>query len=65
MIVDIAYGGALIIRETTTGHMASREVLNSHAQMSLYNVIEDTLVMLAGEGKPGAFSRAGTFSPCW
>lgn len=54
MILGIAYGGALIIKETTTGNMDSREVFNSLALMSLsHGLIEDTLVMLALGAKLG------------
>lgn len=48
MILGIAYGGALIIKETTAGEMDRREVFNSLALMSLsHGLIEDTLVMMA------------------
>jgi spore maturation protein SpmB len=54
MILGIAYGGALIIKETTTGKMHSREVFNSLALMSLsHGLIEDTLVMMALGAKLG------------
>jgi hypothetical protein len=54
MIIGIAYGGALIIKETTTGTMQSREVFNSLALMSLsHGLIEDTLVMMALGAKLG------------
>ena len=54
MILGIAYGGALIIKETTAGKMDSREVFNSLALMSLsHGLIEDTLVMMALGGKLG------------
>jgi len=54
MIMGIAYGGALIIRETTTGSMNSREIFNSLALMSLsHGLVEDTLLMLAIGGKLG------------
>ena len=54
MILGIAYGGALIIKETTTGKMDSREVFNSLALMSLsHGLIEDTLVMMALGAKLG------------
>ena len=54
MILGIAYGGALIIRETTEGNMDSREVFNSLALMSLsHGLIEDTLVMMALGAKLG------------
>ena len=48
MIMGLAYGGALIIRETTSGRMDRRETFNSLALMSLsHGLIEDTLVMMA------------------
>ena len=54
MILGIAYGGALIIKETTKGTMESREVFNSLALMSLsHGLIEDTLVMMALGAKLG------------
>jgi len=54
MILGIAYGGALIIKETTAGKMDSREVFNSLALMSLsHGLIEDTLVMMALGAKLG------------
>lgn len=54
MILGIAYGGALIIKETTKGNMESREVFNSLALMSLsHGLIEDTLVMMALGAKLG------------
>lgn len=52
MIMGIGYGGALIIRETSTGKMDKKEVFNSMALMGLcHGLIEDTLVMLAIGGK--------------
>jgi hypothetical protein len=54
MILGIAYGGAMIIKETTTGNMESREVFNALALMSLsHGLIEDTLVMMALGAKLG------------
>ncbi|MGI9536874.1 MAG: nucleoside recognition domain-containing protein [Desulfocapsaceae bacterium] len=54
MILGIAYGGALIIKETTAGKMDSREIFNSLALMSLsHGLIEDTLVMMALGAKLG------------
>ncbi len=54
MILGIAYGGALIIKETTAGKMERREVFNSLALMSLsHGLVEDTLVMLAIGAKLG------------
>lgn len=54
MVIGIAYGGALIIRETTMGCMDSREKFNSLALMSLsHGLVEDTLLMMAIGGKLG------------
>jgi len=54
MILGIAYGGALIIKETTTGTMNRREIFNSLALMGLsHGLIEDTLLMMAIGGKLG------------
>lgn len=54
MILGLGYGGALIIRETTTGSMNKREIFNSLALMGLsHGLIEDTLVMMAIGGKLG------------
>jgi hypothetical protein len=54
MIMGIAIGGGLIIRETTTGTMDRREIFNSLALMSLsHGLIEDTLVMMAMGGALG------------
>jgi hypothetical protein len=54
MIMGIAYGGALIIRETTSGKMDRRETFNSLALMGLsHGLVEDTLVMLAIGGALG------------
>lgn len=54
MIMGIAYGGALIIRETTSGTMERRETFNSLALMNLsHGLIEDTLVMMALGGALG------------
>ncbi|PID41329.1 MAG: hypothetical protein CR981_03600 [Proteobacteria bacterium] len=54
MIVGLAYGGALIIRETTKGVMNRREIFNSLALMSLsHALVEDTLLMLAIGAKLG------------
>ncbi|MBC8208668.1 MAG: hypothetical protein H8E79_05825 [Desulfobulbaceae bacterium] len=48
MVVGLSYGGALIIREATSGKLARREVFNSLALMGLcHSLIEDTLLMLA------------------
>jgi len=54
MIMGIGYGGALIIRETSTGKMAKEEIFNSMALMGLcHGLVEDTLVMAAIGGKLG------------
>lgn len=54
MIMGLGYGGALIIRETTTGSMDSREIFNSLALMSLsHGLVEDTLLMMAIGGMLG------------
>ena len=54
MILGIAYGGGLIIKETSAGNMELREVFNSLALMSLsHGLIEDTLVMMALGAKLG------------
>ncbi len=52
MIMGIGYGGALIIRETSTGKMAKEEVFNSMALLGLcHGLVEDTLIMAAIGGK--------------
>lgn len=54
MIMGIGYGGALIIRETSTGKMAKKEIFNSLAMMGLcHGLVEDTLLMVALGGKLG------------
>ncbi|MGB3211551.1 MAG: hypothetical protein WBB19_12675 [Desulforhopalus sp.] len=54
MIMGIGYGGALIIRETSTGKMAREEVFNSMALLGLcHGLVEDTLIMAAIGGKFG------------
>ncbi len=54
MIMGIGYGGALIIRETTTGKLAKDEVFNSMVLMGLcHGLLEDTLLMAAIGGKFG------------
>lgn len=54
MVLGLAYGGALIIRETTAGTMDRREIFNSLALMALsHGLIEDTLLMLALGAKLG------------
>jgi len=47
MVMGIGYGGALIIRETTSGRMGRREVFFSLALMGLsHGLVEDTLLMV-------------------
>jgi spore maturation protein SpmB len=54
MVMGIGYGGALIIRETSTGSMSKEEVFNSMALMGLcHGLLEDTLIMAAIGGKFG------------
>jgi len=54
MIMGIGYGGALIIRETSTGKLDKAEVFNSMALMGLcHGLVEDTLIMAAIGGKLG------------
>ncbi len=54
MIMGIGYGGALIIRETSTGKLSKEEVFNSMALMGLcHGLVEDTLIMAAIGGKFG------------
>jgi hypothetical protein len=54
MIMGIGYGGALIIRETSTGKMAKKEIFNSLAMMGLcHGLVEDTLLMVVLGGKLG------------
>lgn len=54
MIMGISYGGALIIRETSTHKMAREEIFNSMALMGMcHGLVEDTLVMVAIGGKLG------------
>ncbi len=54
MIMGIGYGGALIIRETSTGKMAREEVFNSMVLLALcHGLVEDTLLMAAIGGKIG------------
>lgn len=54
MVLGIAYGSALIIKESSSGKMGSREVFNSLALMSMsHGLVEDTLVMLALGAKLG------------
>jgi spore maturation protein SpmB len=52
MIMGLGYGGALIIRETSTGKLNREEVFNSMALMGLcHGLVEDTLLMVAIGGK--------------
>jgi spore maturation protein SpmB len=54
MIMGIGYGGALIIRETSTGKLTKEEVFNSMALMGLcHGLVEDTLILAAIGGKFG------------
>ena len=54
MIMGLGFGGALIIRETTTGSLNKREIFNSLSLMGLsHGLLEDTLVMMAIGGKLG------------
>jgi len=54
MVMGIGIGGALIIRETSTGKMDKAEVFNSMALMGLcHGLVEDTLIMAAIGGKFG------------
>ncbi|HOW51135.1 MAG TPA: hypothetical protein PLV42_03705 [bacterium] len=48
MTLGLAYGGALIIREAQTGHIARRDIFFSMALLSLFHsFIEDTLLMVS------------------
>ncbi len=64
MLMGISYGGALIIRESTSGRLDSREVFFSLALMALcHAVIEDTLLMMAlGAHWTGVFLGRVLFS---
>ena len=64
MIMGIAYGGALIIRETTSGTMERRETFYSLALMNLsHGLVEDTLLMMAlGGALAGIFFGRLLFS---
>lgn len=54
MIMGIGYGGALIIRETSSGTLSREEVFNAMALMGLsHALVEDTLLMMAIGGKLG------------
>lgn len=54
MVMGIGYGGALIIRETTSGRMGRREVFFSLALMGLsHGLVEDTLLMVTLGGHLG------------
>jgi hypothetical protein len=51
MLMGISYGGALIIRETSTGRLEHREIFYSLALMGLsHSLVEDTLLMMAMGG---------------
>ncbi len=64
MLMGISYGGALIIRESTSGRLKSREVFFSLALMALcHAIIEDTLLMMAlGAHWTGVFLGRVLFS---
>ena len=48
MVMGLSYGGALIIREATSGRLERLEIFNSLALMGLsHSLVEDTLLMLA------------------
>ena len=48
MVMGISYGGALIIREATSGRLGRMEIFNSLALMGLsHSLVEDTLLMMA------------------
>lgn len=48
MVMGISYGGALIIRETSTGRLERREIFYSLALVGLsHSLVEDTLLMMA------------------
>ncbi len=54
MVMGISYGGALIIRETSSGRLGKREIFFSLVLMGLcHSVIEDTLLMMALGGRLG------------
>ena len=54
MVMGISYGGALIIRETSSGLMGKREIFFSLALMGLsHSLVEDTLLMVALGGHWG------------
>jgi hypothetical protein len=54
MIMGLSYGGALIIREASSGKMERREIFYSLALMGLcHSLIEDTLLMMAIGGQFG------------
>ena len=54
MVVGISYGGALIIREATSGRLGRWEIFNSLALMGLsHSLIEDTLLMATLGAKAG------------
>lgn len=48
VLLGLAYGGGLILREAQAGHLAPRDIFQSLAFMGLcHSLIEDTLFMLA------------------
>jgi spore maturation protein SpmB len=48
MVLGISYGGALIIKETTSGALSRRDIFFAMALMGLsHSLIEDTLLMVA------------------
>ncbi len=52
MVLGISYGGALIIKETTSGKLGRKDVFFSMALMGLsHSLIEDTLLMVALGGR--------------
>ena len=54
MIMGISYGGALIIREASSGKMERAEIFNSMVLMGLcHALVEDTLLMMAIGGRLG------------
>lgn len=54
MVMGIAYGGALIIKETNSGKLGRREVFFSLALMGMsHGLVEDTLLMVALGGHWG------------
>jgi hypothetical protein len=48
MVLGLSYGGGLILRESSKGHLTGRDVFLTLALMSLcHSLIEDTLLMVA------------------